>query len=84
MGTAAMIASIKYNDRRNKRKSFEISTNSDPKSASIKVKPVSEKLLQKIRDKLKKQRKTLFRKRMIATVLIVILIAWSIFLSISL
>ncbi len=65
MGIAAMITSIKFNDRRNKREAFDGWISSDKESQGIKIEPVSEKVLQEIRDKLEKQRRTLFRKRLI-------------------
>lgn len=75
MSIAAMVASIKFNDRRNKREAFNhISGNTDTQSRGIKIEPVSEETLQEIRDKLKRQRKVLFRKRVVSFVAILILI----------
>ncbi len=72
---AAMITSLKNNDRRNKREAFDGSwTGTDEKSEAIKVEPVSEELLQEIRDKLKNQRRTLFNRRLIGFGLIIALI----------
>ena len=45
-----MIASIKFNDRRNKRESFgHISGKSDKESHGIKIEPVSDEVLQEIK-----------------------------------
>ncbi|WP_299256055.1 hypothetical protein [uncultured Aquimarina sp.] len=56
MSIAAMVASIKFNDRRNKRDAFShINGTTDAKSQGIKVEPVSEETLQEIRTKIQKQ-----------------------------
>ncbi|MBQ4818744.1 hypothetical protein [Aquimarina sp. MMG016] len=74
MSIAAMIASIKFNDRRNKRDAFShINGHTDTKSQGIKVEPVSEETLQEIRDKLKKQRLAVFKKQLLASVFLIVL-----------
>ena len=73
MSIAAMIASIKFNDRRNKRESFgHISGKSDKESHGIKIEPVSDEVLQEIRDKLERQN-TKERLRFILILLISII-----------
>ncbi|MBQ4803286.1 hypothetical protein J8L88_10540 [Aquimarina sp. MMG015] len=75
MSIAAMVASIKFNDRRNRREAFSnISGTIDTKSQGIKIEPVSEETLKEIRDKLKKQRLTVFKKQLIVSVFLVVLI----------
>ena len=69
--TAAMIASLKNNNRRSKREAFDGWITSDKESKGIKVEHVSEERLQEIRDKLRKERKLLFRKRLIVSILII-------------
>ncbi len=66
---AAMITSLKNNNRRNKREAFDGWTASDKESQGIKIEPVSEDALAKIREKLKRQRKTAFYKNLIAIIL---------------
>ncbi len=67
MGIAAMIASIKFNDRRNKRETFRTSVNNTKIAIQgIRKEQVSEDVLKKIRQKLKKQQEVLFKKRLIA------------------
>lgn len=57
MSIAAMIASIKFNDRRNKREAFShLSGKTDYGSQGVKVVPVSEEVLEEIRIKMKKQK----------------------------
>ncbi len=80
---AAMITSLKNNNRRNKREAFDGWSNSDTSSQGIKVAPVSEELLQEIRNKLKKQRKVLFRKRVLASCILVILILLILFFAVQ-
>ncbi len=72
--TAAMITSLKNNNRRNKREAFEGWTGFDKESQGIKIEPISEELLQEIRDTLQRQRQVLFRKRLIGFGLMIILI----------
>ncbi|MHA7055938.1 hypothetical protein ACWGOQ_0001865 [Aquimarina sp. M1] len=75
MSIAAMITSIKFNDRRNKREAFSaISGTTDTKSQGVQIEPVSEETLQEIRDKLKKQRLTLFKKRLFVAGFLIVLI----------
>lgn len=72
--TAAMITSLKNNSRRNKREAYDGWTASDSDSQGIKIEPVSEEVLQEIRDKLKRQRKDLFIRRLIGFSLVLLLI----------
>jgi len=75
MSIAAMVASIKFNNRRNKREAFSnISGTIDIKSRGIKIEPISEETLKEIRNKLKKQRVTVFKKQLIVSVFLVVLI----------
>lgn len=55
--TAAMITSLKNNNRRNKREAFDGWTSSSKTSQGIKIEPVSEEILQEIRNKLKRQKR---------------------------
>jgi len=73
--TAAMIASLKNNNRRSKREAFDGWTSSDKKSKGIEIEEVSEEVLEEIRNKLKKQRQSLFRKRLLGFVVFLILIS---------
>ncbi len=70
--TAAMITSLKNNSRRNKREAFDGWTTSDKESQGVKIEPISEDALAKIRDKLKRQRKTVFHKNLIALGLMIL------------
>ncbi len=72
--TAAMIASLKNNSRRNKREAFDGWTTSDKESQGVKIELVSEDALAKIREKLKKQRRTIFYKNLIALGLMIIVL----------
>ncbi len=72
--TAAMIASLKNNSRRNKREAFDGWTTSDKESQGVKIELVSEDALAKIREKLKKQRKTVIHKNLIALGLMILLV----------
>ncbi len=72
--TAAMITSLKNNSRRNKREVFDGWTTSDKESQGVKIEPISEDALTKIRDKLKRQRKTVFHKNLIAFGLMMLLV----------
>ncbi len=69
------IHSLRNNSRRSKREAFEGWTGFDSASQGIKIEPVSEELLQEIREKLKIQRQSLFRRRLIASGLVIVLIA---------
>ncbi len=72
---AAMAASLKNNNRRNKREAFShLIGESDSESQGINIEPVSEDALQEIRDKLRRQRSIVFRKRLMACILTIILI----------
>ncbi|WP_299432565.1 hypothetical protein [uncultured Aquimarina sp.] len=63
---SGMNISMKNNNRRVKREAFShITGESDTESKGIKVEPVSEEVLIKIRQKLRKQRQGLFRRRLI-------------------
>jgi len=72
--TAAMITSLKNNNRRVKREAFDGWKPSDKESQGIKVEPVSEEVLQEIRDLLKRQRQTLFRRRLIGFGIAIVII----------
>ena len=72
MSIAAMIASMKFNDRRTKREAFDGWTSSDKESEGIKSEPVSEEVLKEIRDKIRKQQRISTIK---ITVIILICIA---------
>ncbi len=72
--TAAMITSLKNNSRRNKREAFDGWVALDKESQGIKIEPISEDSLAKIREKLKKQRKTVFHKNLIAFGLMITLL----------
>lgn len=75
MGITAMIASIKFNDRRYKREAFNhISGNTDTKSNGIKIEPISEESLQEIRNKLKKQRIAILKKQVLVFGLLIVMI----------
>jgi len=65
-GVSGMITSLKNNDRRHKREAFDRWTTTDKKSKGIVVKPITEKALQDIQQKLKKQQKNAFYKNVIA------------------
>jgi len=79
MSIAAMIASIKFNDRRNKREAFgSLNRTNDINSQGIKIEPVSEETLQEIRNKLKKQRVTVFKKQLLVSCLLIVMITASI------
>ncbi|MAQ75327.1 MAG: hypothetical protein CL613_03210 [Aquimarina sp.] len=51
------IHSLRNNSRRSKREAFDGWSPSDKESQGIKIEPVSEEVLQQIRDKLEKQKK---------------------------
>ena len=53
--TAAMLASLKNNNRRSKREAFDGWTTSNGESQGIKKEPVSEEVLQQIRNRARKQ-----------------------------
>ncbi len=72
------IHSLRNNSRRNKREAFEGWTGFDEASQGIKIEPVSEEVLQGIRDKLKMQRQSLLRRRLIASGLVIVLIVGTI------
>ncbi len=75
MGIAAMITSIKFNDRRNKRKVFSrVNGNTNTENLGIKLVPVSEETLQEIRNKLKKQRLAVFKKQLLVSGILIIVI----------
>ena len=56
-GAQGMITSLKNNSRRNKREIFDGWTRSDKESQGIKVEPVSEEVLDHIRNKIQLQQK---------------------------
>jgi len=75
MGIAAMITSIKFNDRRNKREVFSrVNGNRNTENLGIKLVPVSEEILQEIRNKLKKQRLAVFKKQLLVSGILIIVI----------
>ncbi|AXT61254.1 hypothetical protein D1816_13160 [Aquimarina sp. AD10] len=75
MGIAAMITSIKFNDRRNKREVFSrVNGNTNTENLGIKLVPVSEETLQEIRNKLKKQRLAVFKKQLLVSGILIIVI----------
>lgn len=75
MSIAAMVASIKFNDRRNKREAFShINGNIDSQSKGIKIEPISEEALQEIRNELKKQRLVVFKKQLFVTSLLIVVL----------
>ncbi|MEW7277675.1 hypothetical protein ABW636_03680 [Aquimarina sp. 2201CG1-2-11] len=66
------IHSLRNNSRKKSREAFShITGKTDKESKGIKVEPISEERLQEIRDKLRKERKLLFRKRLIVSLLII-------------
>ncbi|MEW7288936.1 hypothetical protein [Aquimarina sp. 2304DJ70-9] len=80
MSIAAMVASIKFNDRRNKRDAFShINGITDVKSQGIKIEPVSEEALEQIREKMRKQNRTQAIKNKIVISLSVIITIWTIY-----
>ncbi len=63
---SGMNISMKNNNRRVKREAFShITGEYDTESKGIKIEPVSEETLKEIRVKLKKQRQTLLKRRLI-------------------
>ncbi|AXT61255.1 hypothetical protein D1816_13165 [Aquimarina sp. AD10] len=66
------LSNLLKNSRRKERKAYDGWTESDEESHGIKVESVSEEKLQEIRDKLKKQRQSLFRKRLIGFCIVII------------
>lgn len=68
------LSNLLKNSRRKERKAYDGWMESDEDSQGIKVETVSEKTLQEIRDKLKKQRQALFRRRLIGFGLIMLLV----------
>ena len=60
------IHSLRNNSRRSKREAFDGWSPSDKESQGIKIEPVSEEVLQEIRDKLKRQNRILRIKTIIA------------------
>ncbi len=65
-GSGHNLSNLLKNSRRKERKAYDGWRESDKKSKGIKTVPVSKEALLEIRDALKKQRKTLFMKRLIA------------------
>lgn len=77
--TAAMITSLKNNNRRNKREAFDGWTSSSKTSQGIKIEPVSEETLQKIRSKLKRQTTIINLGIIILSIVISIIIIYFLF-----
>ena len=67
------IHSLRNNSRRSKREAFDGWSPSDKESQGIKIEPVSDQVLQEIRDKLKRQNHITNIKSIIAIVVSVIL-----------
>ncbi|MBQ4818745.1 hypothetical protein [Aquimarina sp. MMG016] len=68
------LSNLLKNSRRKERKAYDGWTESDEESQGIKVEPVSEELLQGIRNKLKMQRQALFIRRLIGFGFVIVLI----------
>lgn len=79
MAIAAMIASIKFNDRRNKREAFDRYSSSDKKSKGIQTEPVSEEILEEIRNKIQKQNRITSIKIIVVIAISSTIIAWLLF-----
>lgn len=73
------LSNLLKNSRRKERKAYDGWAESDKESLGIKVEPISEQQLQEIRDKLKRQRKSLFWKRCIIYGIVIIFIIGLIF-----
>ncbi|MDY8136766.1 hypothetical protein [Aquimarina sp. 2201CG5-10] len=77
MSIAAMVASIKFNDRRSKREAFShLGGNTDTKSQGIKIEPISEEALTKIRKKIKKQNRANTIKNIVIALVSVAITTW--------
>lgn len=73
------LSNLLKNSRRKERKAYEGWTESDTESKGIETTPVSEELLQEIRDKLKRQRKKTRKKHILTIILsvaILMLLFW--------
>lgn len=68
------LSNLLKNSRRKERKAYDGWTESDSESQGIKIEDISEEQLQQIRNNLKKERKALFKKRLIAFIMCVCLI----------
>lgn len=80
MSIAAMVASIKFNDRRNKRDAFShLSGNTNTKSQGIKTAPVSQETLEEIRNKMRKQNRVNTIKNVIIIAISIAITAWLFF-----
>ncbi|RZS98913.1 hypothetical protein [Aquimarina brevivitae] len=69
-GSGHNLSNLLRNSRRQKREAYDGWRASDKESQGIKKEPVSDELLQEIRHKLRKQRSTLFLKRLVACIII--------------
>ncbi|WP_298541732.1 hypothetical protein [uncultured Aquimarina sp.] len=65
------LSNLLKNSRRQERKAYDGWTESDEESQGVKIEPVSEEILQEIRDKLKKQRHGLLKRRFIGFGLVI-------------
>ncbi|GAA3508966.1 hypothetical protein GCM10022393_21190 [Aquimarina addita] len=79
MAIAAMIASIRFNDRRNKREAFNGWGNSGKKSKGIKIEPVSEEVLVEIRNKIQRQNRITRIKIMLVIAISILIMTWLLF-----
>ena len=71
---AAMIASIKNNNRRKQREPFDNYKSSVKGDSRIPIKPISKTELNKIKTKIKTENKALFKKQLLIFIFISILI----------
>ncbi len=76
MSIAAMVASIKFNNRRSKREAFDGWTTSDKESQGIKIEPVSEEVLKQIRKKMKTQNRISTIKNVVVISISVMITVW--------
>ncbi len=75
-----MVASIKFNDRRNKRDAFShLSGNTNAKSQGIEIEPVSQEALGNIRKKMRKQNRVNTIKGVIIISISMAITAWLFF-----
>ena len=84
MSTAAMVASIKFNNRRNKREAFShLNGTINTKGQGITIKPVSEETLEEIRKKMRKQNRVNMMKTIIIISISIAITTWLFFRLIS-
>ena len=77
--TAAMITSIKNNNRRSKKEGFDNFSNSHLEKGRIPRKPISKEALAKIRRKLKTEQYSLLVKRIVVFCLVTLLLTLGIY-----